>query len=176
MDNILKGRVSWIFGDHFDVDLIVGIKNISATEMNALLAEFMQSYDKGFKDSVKEGDFLVGGSNFGYGHPHPQAMMVMRELGINAIISESFAFPFYRSEVASGMALITCPEVLKKVSRWDELELYLEKGILNNLSTGEKLVIDPVPPVALEIIDAGGIVNYLKALTLPIQETTRNSE
>ena len=165
MSNILKGRVAWIFEDNFDVDLIVGIKNIANTDMQKLLADVMQSYDKDFKTSVRKGDFLVGGSNFGYGHPHPQSMMVIREFGINAIISESFAFPFFRSELASGMALFTCPDVSKKVSRWDELELDLENSALSNLSNSEKLIIDPVPPVVLEIIDAGGIVNYLKAHT-----------
>lgn len=162
MSNILKGRVAWIFGGNFDVDLIVGVINISTADMDVLLRDAMRSYDKGFKDSVKEGDFLVGGSNFGYGHPHPQAMMVMRELGINAVIAESFAFPFYRSEVASGMALITCPEVPKKVSLWDELELDMDIGVLSNLSTSQRFALDPLPPVVIEIFRAGGIVNYLK--------------
>ncbi|MFH1481354.1 MAG: 3-isopropylmalate dehydratase [Pseudomonadota bacterium] len=162
MDHALRGRAAWIFEDNFDIDLIVGIKNISTIDLDPLMADVMQSYDKDFKASVREGDFLVGGTNFGYGHPHPQAMMVMHALGIRAVIAESFAFPFYRSELASGMALITCPGVSKKVSRWDRLELSLESGTLMNQSTGERLVLDPVPPVVIEIIKAGGIVNYLK--------------
>jgi len=163
MSNIFKGCAAWVFEDNFDVDLIVGVKNISTTDMTMLKADVMQSYDKKFKESVKKGDFLVGGSNFGYGHPHPQAMMVMRELGIHAVIAKSFAFPFFRSELASGMALITCPDALKKVSRWDELELDIEKEVLINLSTGERLTLDPIPPVILELINAGGVVNYLRA-------------
>lgn len=162
MDQALRGRVVWIFGDNFDIDLIVGIKNISTTDLEPLMADVMQSYDKDFRASVREGDFLVGGTNFGYGHPHPQAMMVMRALGIQTIIAESFAFPFYRSELASGMALITCPGVSKKVSRWDSLELSLKRGTLMNQSTGEGLILDPVPPVVMEIIEAGGIIGYLK--------------
>jgi 3-isopropylmalate/(R)-2-methylmalate dehydratase small subunit len=162
MGNILKGRVAWIFGDHFDVDLIVGIKNISITDVNALLSAFMQSYDKNFKTSSRRGDFLVGGSNFGYGHPHPQAMTMMREVGINTIIAKSFAFPFYRSELAGGMALVTCPRAVSRVSRWDELELDLERETLDNRSTGEQFEVDPIPPVAIEMIHEGGVVNYLK--------------
>ena len=165
MSNIFKGRAAWVFEDNFDVDLIVGVKNISTTDMTMLKADVMQSYDKEFKESVKSGDFLVGGSNFGYGHPHPQPMMVMRELGIHAVIAKSFAFPFFRSELASGMALITCADALKKVSRWDELKLDIEKEVLINLSTGERLTLDPIPPVILEMINAGGVVNYLRALT-----------
>jgi 3-isopropylmalate/(R)-2-methylmalate dehydratase small subunit len=167
MGNVRKGRAAWVFGDHFDVDLIVGIKNVSTTDMNTLLAAVMQSYDPDFRGVVTSGDFLVAGFNFGYGHPHPQAMTVMRELGIHTIVSGSFAFPFFRSELASGMALITCPEAVGKISRWDEMKLDLEHEILVNETTGDRYRVDPVPPVAIEMIKAGGVVGYLKHVLRP---------
>ena len=162
MGEVRRGRAAWVFGNHFDVDLIVGIKNVSTTDMDVLMADVMQSYDPDFRSVVMRGDFLVGGFNFGYGHPHPQAMKVMRELGIHAIVAGSFAFPFFRSELASGMALITCPEGVGKVSRWDELKLDLDHEFLDNETTGDRYPIDPVPPVAMEMIKAGGVVGYLK--------------
>lgn len=167
MSTVLQGRVAWIFPDHFDVDLIVGVGNIAATDMRVLLAACMREYDEHFRDAVRPGDFLVAGSNFGYGHPHPQAMMAMRELGVRVVIAESFAFPFFRSELASGMALVTCARAARGVSRWDELQLDLEAGILKNLSAGEEFRMDPIPPVALEMIRAGGVVGYLKRLAPP---------
>jgi 3-isopropylmalate/(R)-2-methylmalate dehydratase small subunit len=162
MSTIFKGRVTWIFGNHFDVDLIVGVRNIAVTDVGLLLAACMQEYDRGFRDAVRPGDFLVAGSNFGYGHPHPQAMMAMRELGIRVVIAESFAFPFFRSELASGMALVTCAQAARGASRWDELELDLEGGVLKNVSKRQEFRVDPIPPVAVEMIRAGGVVNYLK--------------
>jgi 3-isopropylmalate/(R)-2-methylmalate dehydratase small subunit len=164
MEDVRKGRAAWVFGNHFDVDLIVGIRNVSTMDMNVLMAAVMQSYDPDFRSVAGPGDFLVAGFNFGYGHPHPQAMTVMRELGIRTIVAGSFAFPFFRSELASGMALIACPEAVGKISRWDAMKLDLERGILDNETTGNEYRIDPVPPVALELIKAGGVVGYLKGV------------
>jgi 3-isopropylmalate/(R)-2-methylmalate dehydratase small subunit len=164
MGTVRKGRAAWVFGNHFDVDLIVGIQNVSTTDMNTLMEAVMQSYDPDFKSVLTRGDFLVAGFNFGYGHPHPQAMAVMRELGIHTIVSGSFAFPFFRSELASGMALITCPEAVGKISRWDQMKLDLEHEILDNETTGERYRIDPVSPVGVEMIKAGGVVGYLKTV------------
>ena len=75
----LHGRAAWIFTeDDYDIDLIVGIKNIKITDINELAAVTMTSYDPDFAKSVNKGDLLVGGQNFGYGHPHYPAMRAMR--------------------------------------------------------------------------------------------------
>lgn len=90
LDN-LQGRVAWIFEeDDFDIDLIVGVRNIKITDLNELVAVTMSDYDPGFAASVTKGDLLVGGKNFGYGHPHYPAMRAMRHLGIAGVIAKSF--------------------------------------------------------------------------------------
>jgi len=56
------GRVSWIFHeDNFDVDQIVGVKNIKITDIYELAALAMQSYDPNFATTVRTGDVVVGG-------------------------------------------------------------------------------------------------------------------
>ena len=45
----LKGRVAWIFEEeNFDVDLIVGVKNIKITDLAELSKAAMESYDPEF--------------------------------------------------------------------------------------------------------------------------------
>ena len=84
----LRGRVAWVFAeDDFDVDQIVGVKNIKITDIDELAGLAMQSYDPDFRQQVKAGDLLVGGSNFGYGHPHYPPMRAMRHLGIGGVIA-----------------------------------------------------------------------------------------
>jgi len=90
----LKGKVAWIFEDNCDVDLIIGIENISQTDPELLKSVCMKSYDPDFVKYVTKGDFVVGGDNFGYGHPHPQAMQSLRLLGIAGVIAQSFAPAF----------------------------------------------------------------------------------
>ena len=57
----LKGRVAWLFGNNFDVDLIIGIENISQTDPEVLKKVCMKPYEEDFAEKVKEGDLIVAG-------------------------------------------------------------------------------------------------------------------
>ena len=93
----LRGRVAWIFGDEdFDVDQIVGVKNIKIKDPAELGRLCLSAEDPDFAQKVKPGDLLVGNHNFGYGHPHYPPMIGMRHLGIAGVIAESFAPGFWR--------------------------------------------------------------------------------
>ena len=79
----LKGRVAFVFEERdFDVDQIIGVKNIKNQDVAELAALAMQSYDPEFQQKVRPGDVVVGADNFGYGHPHYPPMRAMRHLGI----------------------------------------------------------------------------------------------
>lgn len=159
----LRGRVAWIFEDHFDIDLIIGVKNIGETDIDKLLKVCMKDYNPNFIHEVQPGDILVAGRNFGYGHPHPQAMRVMRHLGIKSIIAKSFFRGFFKNEISSGMVLLPCPGIPDSIQLWEELEIDLNKWCVRRLSTEETLPLATIPPVEIDIIRAGGIVPYLKA-------------
>ena len=67
----LRGRVAFVFDElDFDVDQIIGVKNIKIQNIDELAKVAMTSYDPEFASKVKPGDILVGANNFGYGHPH----------------------------------------------------------------------------------------------------------
>ena len=91
LPDILRGRVAWIFGDDFDVDLIMGVENIKYYDADHLRSVCMKAFEPDFVDKVQPGDVIVGGRNFGYGHPHYPPMVAMRNLGISAVIAESFS-------------------------------------------------------------------------------------
>ena len=85
----LRGRVAFVFDElDFDVDQIIGVKNIKIQDVAELAALAMQSYDPDFQQKVRPGDVLVGADNFGYGHPHYPPMRAMRHLGIAGVIAE----------------------------------------------------------------------------------------
>ena len=57
----LRGRVAFKFEElDFDVDQIVGVKNIKTTNIDDLAKAAMQEYDPAFASAVKPGDLLVG--------------------------------------------------------------------------------------------------------------------
>lgn len=160
----LHGRAAWIFTeDDYDIDLIVGIKNIKITDIHELAAVTMSSYDPDFAKSVKKGDLLVGGHNFGYGHPHYPAMRAMRHMGVAGVIAESFSPGFFRGEISMGFPLITCPGIREATSRWDELAVDWESGQVTNRSTGKVLPFERLSSVERGTLEAGGFIPYLKA-------------
>ena len=163
LDN-LRGRASWIFtDDDFDVDQIVGVKNIKITDVDELAAVAMQAYDPNFAQAVKPGDFLVGGRNFGYGHPHYPPLRAMRHLGIKALLAESFSPGFWRGEISMGFPLIPVPGIVKAVQRWDELAIDWDKSEVVNHRSGEHLPFEPLSRADRQMLEFGGLLGYLKA-------------
>ena len=161
----LKGRAAYVFeGDNFDVDQIIGIQNIHLTQTEQLLGVMMQTFDSDFVRAVKPGDLIVGGKNFGYGHPHYPAMQMMRHLGVTGIVAESFAPTFWSMEIAGGFPAIACPGVLAHVERWDEIEVSWSASIIVNQSKGVRLPFMRMSNRDVAVLEAGGVVPYLKRI------------
>jgi 3-isopropylmalate/(R)-2-methylmalate dehydratase small subunit len=157
----INGRVAWVFEeDNFDIDMIVGVENIKVSNIEVLKAVCMKKYDEDFSKNVKPGDVIVGGKNFGYGHPHYTSFKALRALGISAVFAESFAPGFYRGETTNGFALIECPGILKLVKRWDEVSFDWDTSELT--VNGKNSIKCFVPKKTKELIECGGIINYLR--------------
>lgn len=160
----LRGRVAWVFEeDDYDIDLIVGVRNIKITDLGELAALAMSDYLPGFASTVHKGDMLVGGHNFGYGHPHYPAMRAMRHLGISCVVAESFSPGFFRGETSMGFPLVTCPGVRAAVVRGDLLEIDWDANRLSNLRSGQSLPLEAFSPSERGMLDAGGLIPFLKA-------------
>lgn len=160
----LKGRAAWIFEDiDFDIDMIVGVKNIKIQDLDRLAELAMREYDPDFRARVQPGDLLVGNHNFGYGHPHYPPMIAMRHLGIAGVIAESFAPGYWRGEIAMGFPQCSCPGILAAVERWDRLEVDWTAGVVRNLTQGTSLAFEPLAEADRQMLEAGGLIGYLHA-------------
>ncbi|HZP85954.1 MAG TPA: 3-isopropylmalate dehydratase [Burkholderiales bacterium] len=159
----LRGRVAYIFADDdFDVDQIVGVDHCAEQDMQVLLDVSMQSFDPQFARLARPGDIIVGGQNFGYGHPHYPAMQYMRHLGIRGVIAESFAPGFWQNEINMGFIPITCPGIVANVNRWDEIEMDWTGKLLNR-TTGCTLQCEVLSERHRSIIEAGGFIAHLRS-------------
>lgn len=157
------GRVAWIFTEeNFDVDQIVGVKNIKITDVGELSKLAMQSYDPDFTNAVRPGDVVVGAANFGYGHPHYPPLRALRHLGIAAVIAESFSPGFWRGEISMGTPLVTCPGILDFVQRWDEVEVDWAGGVVRNLGRAMVRPFEALSVGDREMLETGGLLPYLK--------------
>jgi len=159
----LRGRVAYIFEeDNFDVDQIIGVKNIRISDIDMLVNLAMKNHDPQFAKAMRPGDILVGAANFGYGHPHYPSMIAMRKLGISAVIAESFSPGYWWGEMAEGFPQIECPGITALVSRWDEIEIDWPSCCVIHHSTNTRLPFKPLSQTDLKVIEAGGLTPYLK--------------
>ncbi len=158
----IRGRVAFVFADDdFDVDQIVGVENCGEQDMDVLVRVSMMQFDPEFATVVRPDDIIVGGRNFGYGHPHYPAMRYMRHLGIRCVVAESFAPGFWQNEINMGFAPISCPGILGAVKRWDDIEVGWDGRVINH-STGNELRCEVLAARHREIIEAGGFIAHLR--------------
>lgn len=160
----VNGRVAWRFEqEDFDVDQIVGVEYIKVTDPQQLASLAMKCFDSAFASTVRPGDVVVGGGNFGYGHPHYASMKALREVGIRAVIAESFSPGFHRGETFMGFPLVTCPGILAAVQRWDEVAVDWTRLKLRVARTARELDVMPRSAIDRTMLEQGGLVPYLKA-------------
>ena len=160
----LRGRVAWVFAeDDYDIDLIIGVRNIKVTDVQELAKLAMGDADPGFAATVQRGDLLVGGRNFGYGHPHYPAMRAMRHLGIAGVVAESFSPGFFRGEISMGFPLVTCPGILNAAQRGDAIEVDWQAGQVRLPGREQVLAVQPLGAAERGTLEAGGLIPYLKA-------------
>lgn len=158
----VNGRVSYIFSEkNYDIDNIIGVQNIKLSDIEEMKKVCMQDYDPDFANVVQDGDVLVGGENFGYGHPHYVAFKALRALGVRTVFAESFNPSFYKGEVANGMALIEVPGITEKVKRWDRISLDWKANevIINDT---DRLACNTIPQRTKDIVECGSLLGYIK--------------
>jgi len=59
--------------------------------------------------------------------------------------------------------VLECPEAAEDAENGDELSVDLDAGAILNLRSGKTCVAAPFPPFMQQIIDAGGLVNSIRA-------------
>ena len=154
----IKGRV-WKFGDNIDTDIIIPARYLAHTDPKILGSHCMEPMAPDFHEKVAKGDFIVGGSNFGCGSSREHAPIAILALGIPLVIARSFARIFYRNSFNKGLALLEA-DIVDRVKDGDLLEIDLLAGKI--AGPGIDVVAKPIPPFMIELINEGGLMNYLK--------------
>ncbi len=155
---ILKGRV-WKFGDNIDTDIIIPARYLALTDPKLLGEHCMEPLAPNFPKEVKPGDIIVGGFNFGCGSSREHAPIAISALGIPLVIAKSFARIFYRNGFNKGLALLEA-DVWEDVEDGETIEVDLSTGIIT--WRDKQATAKPIPPFMEELINAGGLINYLK--------------
>ncbi|MFB3887340.1 MAG: 3-isopropylmalate dehydratase [Thermodesulfobacteriota bacterium] len=159
----IKGRVRK-FGDNVDTDTVAPGPSLQLPIEEMKKYAFNPVYPEFYK-TVREGDVIVAGSNFGCGSSREQATMVVKELGIRFVVCESMARIYLRNCIGLGIYPILCRGVSQMFDEGDEIEIDVERGEVKNPRTGKIASFETLSGTPLRILNAGGIIPILKKIT-----------
>ena len=147
---------------HINTDEIIPARYLNIDKEKELAEHAMEDLDSDFINKVKKGDLIVAGENFGCGSSREHAVWALRGSGIKVVIADTFARIFYRNCINNGFVAIECKNICDKVDDGNELEIDLGEGLIKNLSKNEEYKFVPIPKFAKDIIEAGGLINYIR--------------
>ena len=148
-------------GDNISTDHIIpGRFAYLRSNLPELAKHVLEDTLPDFNSRVKEGDVLVGGSNFGLGSSREHAPVVIKMAGISVILVKSVARIFFRNAINQGMTVLICDT--GKIFDNDELEINLSESKVTDLNNGVVLTTSKMPSLMSSIVSEGGLIPYMK--------------
>ena len=153
---------AWKYGDNVDTDVIIPARYLNVSTPNELAQHCMEDVSPGFVGSVRPGDVIVAGENFGCGSSREHAPLAIKASGVACVIASSFARIFYRNAINTGLPILECPEVVQDTEQGDQLRVDLEAGTITNLRTRRTYHTSPFPPFIMRIMECGGLIPFTR--------------
>lgn len=150
------------YGDNVDTDVIIPARYLSTSDPKELAKYCMKDIDEEFVKEVKEGDILVAEKNFGCGSSREHAPIAIKAAGVSCVIAKSFARIFFRNAINIGLPILECEEAVEGISKGDVVEVDFTTGVIKNVTTGECFKAQPFPEFMQKIIEANGLVEYVR--------------
>jgi 3-isopropylmalate/(R)-2-methylmalate dehydratase small subunit len=162
----LQGRARVILGagqgDDINTDYIITSRRKRESLDPQVLRQYLfEEIDPGFAASVKAGDIIVAGKNFGCGSAMEVAVTAIMGAGIRAVLARSFSRTYYRNAINNGLLPVICDT--HGIHEGDRLAIRHEAAMaVHNITTGATLTASSLPQIMLDIFEAGGLVPYFR--------------
>lgn len=155
----MSGRI-FLLGDDIDTDQLAPGKYMKGG-LDMLAAHCLESARPDFAGSVKPGDVIVAGKNFGMGSSREQAAEALKHLGLAGVVTKSFAGIFYRNALNLGLPVLVADD-LNGVEDGDAVSLDPVAGELQLIAKNRTIRLEPLPDNLKQMLADGGLVPHLK--------------
>ncbi len=155
------GRI-WKLGDNINTDVIIPGRYNVTTDRTELARHCLCEVLPEFAQEVQPGDVIMAGHNFGCGSSREHAPSAILGSGVRVVIARSFARIFYRNAVNIGLPILICEDAVLASADGQQIEVNLERGHIYNVTTGQHFQAEPQDPFVARIVEAGGIINYIR--------------
>jgi 3-isopropylmalate/(R)-2-methylmalate dehydratase small subunit len=158
----LEGRARRL-GDDVNTDYIISSTRKRDTIHAHVLKEWLlESLDRAFAASVRTGDVIVAGRNFGCGSAMEVAATVILAAGIRAVIATSYSRTFFRNAINNGLIPVQCDT--DGFDEGDRLSVRFDGADISVANHTKQMTraAAPISGITLAILNAGGLVPYLR--------------
>jgi 3-isopropylmalate/(R)-2-methylmalate dehydratase small subunit len=160
MKQLVQGR-AWCYGDNVNTDVIFpGKYTYTVTGRAEIASHALEDLDPTFAAKVQPGDVIVAGRNWGCGSSREQAATCLVYKGVGAVIASSFSRIFYRNALNNGLLAIVCPAAVAAIVPGEKVEVDLVRLVVR--CDGGEFFFPPLSPSIMGMVEAGGLVAYVK--------------
>lgn len=161
---------AWVFADDVDTDLIYHNKYLAETDPRQMPQYAFEYYPgmETFAKEVRPGDFVVAGKNFGCGSSREHAVYCLQFAGVPCVLAETCSRIYYRNAINNGYPVLFVKGLSQAIAdgaikNGDTLEVDLDTGTIRDVDTGTEVHGDAVSDLEHDIMEAGGLFQYMKA-------------
>jgi 3-isopropylmalate/(R)-2-methylmalate dehydratase small subunit len=148
-------------GDDISTDAIYPgrfMATVLPTETPQYCFADLTDFNKKLKDgAVAPGSVVVADRNFGTGSSREQAASCLNGWRL-IVVANNYSRIFLQNAVNVGLRLVISPGI--QASEGDELEFAGDAVV--NVTTGQSYEVEPLPPARQAIVDAGGLIPYVR--------------
>lgn len=156
----IEGR-AWVFGDDMNTD-VIHPPQFYSLDPDIVRSGLFNGYDPNLQPSLRPGDMLVAGRNFGCGSSRETSVRSMQLNEVGAVVAVDFARIFFRSATNNALPCVTFadPADLERVTQGDSLTLSFADWRLRT-GSGADIALEPAGSFVMSIWAAGGLLELL---------------
>ncbi len=157
--NTIRGSAR-VLGDEISTDIHCSSKYLPGKDTAYMAQHAFEQLAPGFAQGFKKGDVIVAGKNFGINSSREQAVHIMHQMGVAAIVAPSFGRQFFRNAINNGMPVIECD--ISGIAAGDVVEIDLIAGHVAVASRNITRTVPPLPVAVQALLEAGGLIPFLQ--------------
>ena len=151
----------WRYGDNINTDVIFpGKYTYTLRNQDEIRSKALEDLDPGFASTVRPGDVIVAGRNWGCGSSREQAVTSIKLCGVPAIIAGSFGGLYFRNCINQGIHPIVIPGLADLLQTGEVIEIDNAANVVR--AAGQTWPIPPLPDSVRAILDSGGLLTMLQ--------------
>ena len=158
---IIEGTAVTVEGDNIDTDVLYPGSFLNIDDPDAMKPYLFEGLDPSIRDRLEPSCVLVVGDNFGSGSSREHVPLAMKAWGVGCVLGHSFARIFHRNCINLGLPVVTSPQAAAAAVSGQRIRIDTDAGAIE--VSGERYEIAPLPEFMTEMIDSGGLVEWVRA-------------